>query len=34
MLARQQQQHFGFPHSKYLKIFRQILAAVFEKKGN
>jgi hypothetical protein len=34
MIARQQQRHFGFPHSKYLKVFRQILAAASGKKGN
>ena len=34
MCARQQQRHFGFPHSKYLKGFRPILAAAFREKRN
>ena len=32
MLARQQQQHFGFPHSPIFKRFRQILAGRLEKR--
>jgi hypothetical protein len=32
MIARQQQQHFGFPHSKYLNILDKSSAAGLRKK--